>query len=330
MALETIRLNIDGKEVETEKDKSVLESALEAGIHIPHLCHHPDLRPIGACRLCLVEVEGTEGLPTSCTTPAVNGMVVRTKSDHLDQMRRLAMELLLADHPENCTSCSQYLNCELQSVKQYVGISEKLRVKRRRKSIPTNTSNPLFVQDLTRCIFCGRCVRACNELRGVGVLQFIGKGGETRVGVPEDKSLAEAECRFCGACVEVCPTGTMRDKEELMEGKKRRHALVPCKYTCPVEIDVPRYVRLVHEKKYSEATAVIREKVPFPKVLGYVCNHPCESVCPRNEVNAAISIRDLKRFAAERDKERFWEKSARKEPPTDKRVAVIGSGPAGG
>jgi NADPH-dependent glutamate synthase beta subunit-like oxidoreductase len=114
-----------------------------------------------------------------------------------------------------------------------------------------------------------------------------------------------------------------------MEGKKRRQALIPCQHTCPAGIDVPRYVRLVREEKYTEATAVIREKVPFPKVLGYVCNHPCEGVCRRGEVNEAISIRDLKRFAAENDHERLWEKNALKAPSTDKRVAVVGSGPAG-
>jgi NADPH-dependent glutamate synthase beta subunit-like oxidoreductase len=172
-------------------------------------------------------------------------------------------------------------------------------------------------------------VRACNELRGVGVLQFIEDGDQTRIGLPGDRLLIEAGCRFCGACAEVCPTGALRDKDELVRGKKRREALIPCRYSCPAEIDVPNYVRLVREKKYAEATAVIREKVPFPKVLGYVCNHPCENVCRRKEVNEAISIRNLKRFAAENDTVGLWKKNARKAAPTGKKVAVIGAGPAG-
>ena len=324
-----ISLNIDGRDIESKKGRTVLEAALEAGVYIPHLCHHPDLTPVGGCGLCLVEIEGMQGLPTSCTTPVEEGMRVKTKTPQVDGMRRLAMELMLSGHPPECTVCSQYLNCELQSVKQYIGTSEELRVRRRSKSFAANTANPLFVHDPGRCILCGRCVRACHDLRGVDVLSFMKKGKEAYIGMGSDSSLADAGCRFCGACAEVCPTGALRDKEELTRGRSRRAARVPCRYTCPAEIDIPRYVRLIREKKYSEATAVIREKVPFPKVLGYVCHHPCEAVCRRGEVNEAISIKELKRFAAERDHARLWAKNSRKAEPTDKRVAIVGSGPAG-
>jgi NADPH-dependent glutamate synthase beta subunit-like oxidoreductase/ferredoxin len=324
-----IRLKIDGRDMETEKGRTVLEAALDAGIYIPHLCHHPDLTPVGGCGLCLVEIEGMQGLPTSCTISAEEGMRVKTKTPQVDQMRRLAMELMLSGHPPECTVCSQYLNCELQSVKQYIGTAEELRVRRRSKPFAANTANPLFIHDPGRCILCGRCVRACHDLRGVDVLSFMKKGQEAYIGTGSDSSLADAGCRFCGACVEVCPTGALRDKEELTRGKSRRAARVPCRYTCPAEIDIPRYVRLIGEKKYSEATAVIREKVPFPKVLGYVCNHPCEVVCRRGEVNEPISIKELKRFAAEQDDAELWAKSFHNAEPTGKRVAIVGSGPAG-
>lgn len=327
--MKTIRLIIDDKEIETQEGKTILETALDNGIYIPHLCYHPDLKPVGTCGLCVVEIEGVDEPPSSCMTSVASGMVVKSKTPRIEQMRRHAMELLLVDHPPECTECSQYLNCELQSVKQYVGITEDITAKTRVKPIPVDKRHPLFIHDFIRCIKCERCVRACNDLRGVGVLQMIEEDGHKRVVIRDGKTLIEAGCRFCGACVEVCPTGSMRDREELMEGKKRRQALIPCLYTCPAGIDIPRYVRLVREKKYAEATAVIREKVPFPKVLGYVCNHPCEGVCRRSEVNEAISIRDLKRFAAENDHERLWEKNSKKAPSTDKRVAIVGSGPAG-
>lgn len=328
--LETIKLTIDDKEVTAEKGKSVLEAALDAGIYIPHLCHHPDLEPVSACRLCLVEIDGVEGVPTSCSTPAEEGMVVKTKSELINNMRRLSMELLLSDHPAECTGCSQYLNCELQSVKQYLGISEELSVRKRMKPIPQNLSNPLIVHDFTRCINCGRCVRICNDLRGVGVLGPVKTGRDQSAGIAKGGlSLMDADCRFCGACVAVCPTGAIRDKEEALHGKKGRKALIPCRYACPAETDVPRYVRFIREGKYAEATAVIREKVPFPKVLGYVCTHPCEDVCRRGDVNTSISIRNLKRFAAENDTEELWRKNAFQKDATDNKVAVIGSGPAG-
>ena len=327
--LETIKLIIDGKEIKTEEGKTVLEAVLEGGIYIPHLCHHPDLKPAGTCGICVVDVDGMDEPPTSCTTPAVEGMVIKTKTPRIDHLRRQAMEVMLANHPQQCVECSQYLNCELQSVKQYLGIVDEVKVKRQLKPIPINTGNPLFVHDLFLCIKCGRCVRACNDLRGAEVLQFIEEAEETRIGIPDDRTLIEAGCRFCGACVEVCPTGAMRDKEELMEGKKRRKALVPCKHTCPAEIDVPRYIRFIREKDYPAATAVLREKAPFPRVLGYVCNHPCEDVCRRAYINQSIAIRDLKRYASEHDEERVWERNTQKKPATDKKVVVIGSSPAG-
>jgi formate dehydrogenase beta subunit len=326
--LETIKLIIDGKDIETKKGNTILEASLEGGIYIPHLCHHPDLSPIGACRLCIVEVAGMAGLPTSCTTPAENGMTVMTKSGNIDKMRRLAMELMLAGHPPDCGTCDKYLNCELQSVKQFL-VSDTLSVKRRSKPFPINTGNPLFVHDVGRCIVCGRCVRACHELRGANVLYYKKKGKETYIGTASGLPLAESGCIFCGACAEVCPTGAIMDKKELMEGKKRRNALIPCRYTCPAEIDVPGYLRFIREKDYSAATALIREKVPFPKVLGYVCDHPCETECRRGRINQSISIRDLKRYAVEHDTERTWEKNSNKKPPSGKKVAIIGSGPAG-
>ncbi len=324
----TIRLNIDGQDIEIQEGRSVLEAALDSNVYIPHLCYHPDLAPIGACRLCVVEIDGMEGLQTSCTTPAVEGMIVKTRSEKVDKSRKLAMELLLAGHPPDCETCVKYLNCELQSLKQYI-VGDHLRVRTRSKLLPVNMDNPIFLHDPNKCVLCGRCVRACHELRGVGVLFYKKRQKETYIGTASGLPLFDSGCRFCGACAEVCPTGAIMDKEEFAKGKSRKEAIVPCRYTCPVEIDVPRYLRFIREKNYSAATAVIREKVPFPKILGYVCDHPCEEVCRRGEINQPISIRNLKRYAAEHDTEKLWEKHLQDKEPTDKKVAIIGSGPAG-
>ena len=326
--MKTITLVIDGRDVATSKGQSILETALAAGIYIPHLCHHPNLPPINACGLCVVEIEGNKNLIASCAAPAVEGMRIATKTERIDRARRLALELLLSGHPPDCGTCNKYLNCELQSLKQYLTI-EELRVRIRPKPFPVTRDNPLFVHDFSRCVLCGRCVRACHELRGAGVLFYKKKGKECYIGTASNLPLAESGCKFCGACAEVCPTGAIMDKEELFRGKSRKNALVPCKYACPAEIDVPRYVRFIRQKDYATATAVIREKVPFPAVLGYVCNHPCETACRRSLVNQAISIRDLKRFAAGREQQRLRESSRNKKPATGNRIAVVGSGPAG-
>ncbi|MGD9142524.1 MAG: FAD-dependent oxidoreductase [Dehalococcoidia bacterium] len=323
-----VKLNIDGQDIETRPGKTVLEAALDAGIYIPHLCHHPDLPSISVCRLCIVAVEGVEGPVPSCSTPVADGMVIKTKSEEIDRMRFLAMELMLAGHPADCGTCDKYLNCELQSMKQYLGC-EELSVRRRSRLLPINNKNPLFWHDPNKCVVCGRCVRACEELRGVGVLYYNKLGRETVTGTVADLPLAETDCRFCGACAEVCPTGAIQDKEELLEGKKRKEALVPCRYTCPAEIDVPRYVRHIREGNLAAAAAVIREKVPFPGVLGYVCDRICEDVCRRGEINEPVSIRNLKRYAAEHDATKQWQQNVTKKSAIGKKVAVIGSGPAG-
>jgi NADPH-dependent glutamate synthase beta subunit-like oxidoreductase len=161
----------------------------------------------------------------------------------------------------------------------------------------------------------------------VGILIEKTKGEDKYIGTENDLPLAQAGCRFCGACAEVCPSGAILDKEELTRGKNRKTALLPCRYTCPTEIDVPRYLRFIGEKDYAAAAAVIREKVPFPAVLGYVCDHPCEGVCRRGQVNQSIAIRELKRFAVEKAEDELTKIS--KKPATGKKVAVIGAGPAG-
>ena len=157
--METINLEIDGNEIETQEGNSILDASLEAGIYIPHLCHHPDLSPIGACGLCIVEVEGVESFPTSCTTRVEDGMIIRTKNEQIDRMRKLALELMLAGHPPDCGTCDKYLNCELQSIKQYLS-TEDLRVRRRIKPFPLNTEN----------------MKRMALLRLLGRLSFIRKG----------------------------------------------------------------------------------------------------------------------------------------------------------
>ena len=320
-------ITIDGIRLTVPEGKNVLDCALENGIYIPHLCHHKDLNPLGSCRMCIVEVEGRQGVTTSCTLKAEDGMVIRTKTPELTRLRMLALELLLAGHPEDCSTCPKYGNCELQMLIQYIG-PKTGRMKMRTKGFKPEESNPLILHDMNRCVLCGRCVRACNELRGVKVLRYQKKELETYVGTLHNKLLKDVDCRFCGACAEVCPTGTIRDKVIDSEVKKE-DAAVPCRAACPAHTDIPRYIRFVKEGNYDAAAAVIREKVPFPKALGYICNHVCELQCKRKEVNEAMSIRNIKRYAADHDTGSCWKGKGKQLPDTGKKVCVVGGGPAG-
>ncbi len=321
-------ITIDGVKLEVPEGKNVLECALDAGIYIPHLCHHKDLKPLGSCRMCVVEVEGREGIEPSCKLKAEDGMVIHTQTEEVKKLRMLALELLLAGHPEDCSTCPKYGHCELQMLIQYIG-PKTGRLKMRSKGFPVNDKNPLILHDMNRCILCGRCVRACKDLRGVGVLHYQKREDlEVYTGALKAKLLKDADCRFCQACAEVCPTGTIRDILASSEVRKEDY-VVPCRAGCPAHTDIPRYIRFIKEGDYDAAAAVIREKLPMPKTLGYICSHVCEAECKRKLVNEPMSIRNLKRFAAEQDTGKYWKGKGKQLADTGKKVCVVGGGPAG-
>lgn len=323
-----MKITIDGKTIEAKEGSSILDAALEAGVYIPHLCSHPDLEAKGACRLCSVEIDGVEGAVPSCMTKVEEGMNITINGPEADKVRKMAMELILASHPADCTGCPKFGKCELQSLYQYLGVSAE-RWRKKSRSVPNDDSNPLISHLFTRCIRCGRCIRACQDLRGVKVLDYVKTKDGIRAGIASGTSLKDAGCRFCGACIEVCPTGSIVDQLKMMNPEKSyMENVVPCKANCPAHIDIPQYIRAIKEGDFDKATAIIREKVPFPEVLGSVCTHVCESNCKRNELGEPISICKLKRAAATQDSG-VWKEKVHKEPATGKKVAVIGAGPSG-
>jgi formate dehydrogenase beta subunit len=348
-----IGLSIDGREVSVEVGATVLDAAREAGIYIPTLCYHPDLKPFGACRLCIVEIEKMRGFPPACTTPATEGMVVQTNTEKLQELRRNILELVLTEHPpeclicwrrercdplqiclrtatvsERCVVCPKNGQCELQQVVDYVGIKE-ITLPYTYKEVPILPGGPFFDRDYNLCILCGRCVQACQDLRGIGAIAFTSRGSESMVGTAFGQSLEDAGCKFCFTCVEVCPTGALVDRAARWAPIEDWEAyVVPCRNACPARVDVPRYVDLASQGKYAESLAVVRERVPFPGSLGRVCVHPCEEACRRQELNEPISIKAIKRFVADHDTG-LWKQSQKREPSTGKKVVVVGAGPAG-
>lgn len=323
-----MKITIDGKTIEAKEGSSILDAALCAGVYIPHLCSHPDLEAKGGCRLCSVEIDGVEGAVPSCMTKVEEGMNITINGPEANKVRKMAMELILASHPADCTGCPKFGKCELQSLYQYLGVSAE-RWRKKSRSVPNDDSNPLISHLFTRCIRCGRCIRACQDLRGVKVLDYVKTKDGIRAGIASGTSLKDAGCRFCGACIEVCPTGSIVDQLKMMNpDKSYMENVVPCKANCPAHIDIPQYIRAIKEGDFDKATAIIREKVPFPEVLGSVCTHVCESNCKRNELGEPISICKLKRAAATQDSG-VWKEKVHKEPVTGKKVAVIGAGPSG-
>lgn len=152
-----VKLFIDEKEVTAREGQNLMDAALSAGIYIPHLCHHPDLEPLGACNLCIVEIEGRDGVFPSCSTPVENGIRVHTDTEELKAIRRISMQLMLTEHPSDCSTCPRYGNCTMQSAIQYLGIVGAT-LRGGSQGLSEDTGNPLFVRDMNRCIKCGRCV----------------------------------------------------------------------------------------------------------------------------------------------------------------------------
>jgi len=298
------------------------------------------------CQLCVVKIEGIKELVTSCNTIVQENMTIWTDLPEILDFRQESMMKILAKHPHACLTCAQqegcsrepcstnvpveerccpeFGRCELQRVAEYVGIRDDTP-RYKPQGIQILDDEPLFKRNFELCIGCTRCVRVCQEVRGVKTLGFVFSNGEVVVGSIKP-TLKESGCKFCGACIEVCPTGALSDKDILFS--EREKALVPCRSTCPLGTDVPRYIRLIAEGKFGEAAAVIREKTPLPSVLGRVCFHVCETECRRGQLNDPIAICALKRFAIEHDTE-IWQSKVKTAPATGKRVAIIGSGPTG-
>jgi formate dehydrogenase (NADP+) beta subunit len=349
-----VEITIDGKTVSAPAGSSVLSAASAAGIYIPALCAHPDLPPScqrgsqdGGCGLCLVQVAGDDAPQKSCSMAVEAGMTISTTSAEIQGLRAAAIAKTLTTHPHVCLTCPQrdgcsrttcsygnpvetrccsiFNNCELRKVSDYVGIPNTTPPYKPAR-LPVVLDEPFYDRNYNLCIDCRRCLVACNDVRGVGCLEVKEEAdGRKWVGTIKP-TLLESGCKFCSACVEVCPTGALMDRT--LDVSHKEESQVPCKATCPAGIDVPRYVQLVGLGKYSEATAVVREKLPFPGILGRACFSPCESACRRKHLDEPLSIRSLKRLAADNDTG-LWRALSKQLPATGRKAAVIGAGPAG-
>src|SRR6187399_843396 len=228
-----VSLTIDGREVTVPAGTSVMRAAAEIGGSIPKLCATDNMQAFGSCRLCLVEIEGARGTPASCTTPVMPGMKVKTQTPRLDKLRKGVMELYISDHPLDCLTCSANNDCELQDQAAAVGLRDVRYGYEgdNHLGLKTDTSNPYFDFDPSKCIVCSRCVRACDEVQGTFALTIDGRGFASKVsaGQSADNFLG-SECVSCGACVQACPTATLQEKSVKAIGKPERSVVTTCAY----------------------------------------------------------------------------------------------------
>ena len=228
----TITVEIDGVPVTVPEGTSVMRAAAESGTDIPKLCATDSLEAFGSCRLCLVEIDGRKGTPASCTTPVAEGMKVSTQTPRLEKLRQGVMELYISDHPLDCLTCSANGDCELQDMSGVVGLRQVRYGYEGANHLdaPTDSSNPYFDFDASKCIVCSRCVRACDEVQGTFALTIEGRGFDSKVAAGAGDPFLESDCVSCGACVQACPTATLQEKSVVDLGMPTRSVLTTCAY----------------------------------------------------------------------------------------------------
>lgn len=238
--MKKLKVTIDGKIIEVLENTTVLDAARMADIKIPTLCHHPKLTPFGGCRLCIVEIKGIPRPVTSCTTPVNEGMEVTTSTPQLEDLRKTVLELILSDHPNDCMVCEKAGDCTLQELAYFYGIREN-RFAGERRIYEKKDGNPFLERDMEKCILCGRCVKVCDEVQGVGAIDFTYRGFKSKICPPYEKDL---NCEFCGQCVAVCPTGALTGKQWVLMGRQKdvKEIDTTCPY-CGTGCNITLHVR---------------------------------------------------------------------------------------
>lgn len=213
-----MEIEVNSKKIQARKGDTILEALTRNGIKVPTLCNIKGLSPTGACRVCVVEVEGIDTLVTSCSFPATEGMKVKTHSPKVLKARKLIIELLLSSHPDDCLYCERNGNCELQHLAIELNIRER-RVIGPKNKHKLDQSSPSIVRDPSKCILCGRCVRVCDEIQCVDTFEYLYRGKKTMVGTAMNHDLNSSNCIACGQCIIACPTGALTERSNIADIK---------------------------------------------------------------------------------------------------------------
>jgi iron-only hydrogenase group A len=211
-----ISLEVDGRTIQANENETLLTALRRHGIQVPTLCHMEDLLPSGACRMCVVEVEGAPNLVPSCSFPVAPKMKVHTRSTRVLAARRMIVELLLSNHPDDCLYCGRSGKCDLQKLSQDMSVSQR-RFRGSRTRGEMDVSSASIIRDPEKCVLCGKCVRVCEEVQGVSAIDFIGRGSKTFIGCAFNAGLNVSSCINCGQCILVCPTGALTEQSYLRD-----------------------------------------------------------------------------------------------------------------
>lgn len=214
--MEMLKVTIDGKQIEVPNGTTILEASRIAGADVPTLCYLKEINKIGACRMCIVEVEGARGFVTSCTTPATDGMIVRTNTEALRDARKVTLELLLSNHRKECLTCVRGGNCELQALSRKLNV-DNIEFEGDMSEVFIDDICPSIVRDTSKCILCKRCVAVCKKVQNVGAIDTVNRGFKSHIGSAMDKSLIDVPCSLCGQCINACPTGALSERDDTKE-----------------------------------------------------------------------------------------------------------------
>jgi iron-only hydrogenase group A len=261
-------IEVNNRRITAEKGETILSALNRNGIIIPTLCRMKEFTPTGACRMCVVEIEGKERLVTACSQPVEEWMKIHTHSQRVIRARKTIVELLLSNHPDDCLYCERNLNCELQRLSDQLQVRER-RIRGRKIKPRLDQSSPAIIRELSKCILCGRCIRVCEEVVTATSIDFIGRGRKTHVGTSMDRDFNFSSCIHCGQCVLVCPTGALHEKHyisEVQEYLSKKDVLKVIQYSPLVPYALAEEMGVKYSRDFEKVINAALRKIGFDRV----------------------------------------------------------------